>query len=256
MNQLQNAIAALKLAKEGGGENDREQYALAFDGLVVLSDKILRYDQKLNADEKVPTGDDYNTIVCALGLTAIQQADQSSIGKLWWSADDVAEAKKWEAEYLAKGAISVELKPESDRSVVDVIITLDRNRATEILGHAVGKEEWLDISEDSDRPNDGSPIADGKTTLERKAAAADDAALFMQELLDSVETLLGIANEYGTRTLVDLMYLQAAILDGGFIDQWQEESSAMEIASGLPSGERWAKFIKIEHMTQRETATS
>lgn len=75
-------------------------------------------------------------------------ADQQFIGKLWWNADDMTEAKQWATKYLAKGAISVELKPEDDRSVVSVIITLDRNRAKEILGHTVGKEEWLDIADD------------------------------------------------------------------------------------------------------------
>lgn len=77
-----------------------------------------------------------------------QQVSHECIGTLWWHADDMAEAKQWESKYLANGAISVELKPEDDRSVVNVIITLDRNRAKEILGHAVGEEEWLDISGD------------------------------------------------------------------------------------------------------------
>lgn len=90
--------------------------------------------------------------------------------------------------------------------------------------------------------------------IERKAAAADDATLFMQELLDSVESLTGIAKEHGARTLADLMYLQAAILEGGFIDHWPEESAAMKIASGLPSGERWAKFIKKDDCNEASQA--
>ena len=51
-------------------------------------------------------------------------------------------------------------------------------------------------------------------TQEQKAAAADDAVLFMRELLGSVDTLTGIAEEHGPRTLADLMYLHASILDG------------------------------------------
>ena len=74
------------------------------------------------------------------------------------------------------------------------------------------------------------------------------AGLFMQELLDSVASLSSIAEEHGARTLADLMYLQNAILNGGFIDHYPGESKVMEIASGLPSGERWSKFIEVEHM--------
>ena len=70
---------------------------------------------------------------------------------------------------------------------------------------------------------------------------------FFQELLDSSETLTGIAVEYGSRTLADLMYLQNAILVGGVIDCYSDESKVLEIVSALPSGEQWSKFIKEEH---------
>ena len=70
----------------------------------------------------------------------------------------------------------------------------------------------------------------------------------MRELLDSVETLTGIANEHGARSLADLMFLQQAILSGGFIDHYADESKVLEIAQGLPSGEQWVKFIKVEYM--------
>lgn len=74
------------------------------------------------------------------------------------------------------------------------------------------------------------------------------AALFFQELLDSVDTLAGIAAERGSRTLADLMYLQNAILSGGFIDHYPDESRVLEIASALPSGEQWSSFIKVEYL--------
>ena len=105
--------------------------------------------------------------------------------------------------------------------------------------------QWID--------GDGNPLVDGQTLIERKAARADDANMFMQELLDSVETLTDIANEYGTRTLVDVMYLHSAILIGDFIDHNSEESAVMDIANSLPTGERWVKFIKKEYMAQRRT---
>lgn len=105
--------------------------------------------------------------------------------------------------------------------------------------------QWLD--------GNGHPLEDGKTLIERKAAAADEANLFMQELTGSVGELIDIANEHGTRTLVDLMDLQAAILSNGVVDHGWPESSAMEIASSLPSGDRWLKFIQKECVAQRET---
>lgn len=74
---------------------------------------------------------------------------------------------------------------------------------------------------------------------------------FMQELLDSVETLSGIADQHGARTLADLMFLQNAILSGGFIDCYPGESKVRDIACGLPSGEQWTKFIKVEYMLLR-----
>lgn len=78
------------------------------------------------------------------------------------------------------------------------------------------------------------------------------AAKFFRELLDSVETLSGIAVEHGARTLADLMYLQNAILNGGFIDHYPDESKVLEIASALPSGEQWSRFIKVEYMLAAE----
>ena len=97
---------------------------------------------------------------------------------------------------------------------------------------------------------DGEPLVDGKTTEERKATGFDRARLFMQELLDSVETLTGIAEQYGARTLADLMYLHNSILSGGFIDHYPNESKGLDIARSLPSGEQWVKFIKVEYMIQ------
>lgn len=74
------------------------------------------------------------------------------------------------------------------------------------------------------------------------------AATFFRELLDSTETLTGIAEEHGARTLADLMYLQNAIANGGFIDHYPGESKVLDIVRGLPSGETWAKFITVEYL--------
>lgn len=70
-----------------------------------------------------------------------------TIGKLWWNADNIEEAQRWEQEYLTKGALLVELKPEEDRPIVTVLITLHKEQATAICGYEVEEEEWLDISD-------------------------------------------------------------------------------------------------------------
>ena len=81
------------------------------------------------------------------------------------------------------------------------------------------------------------------------ASGKTAATTYFQELLDSVETLTGVDEQHGSRTLADLMYLQNAILsDGGFIDHYPGESKVLEISSALPSGERWSKFISVEYL--------
>jgi hypothetical protein len=92
------------------------------------------------------------------------------------------------------------------------------------------------------------PSTAAKDDEEHQAQGHDRARLFMQELLDSVETLSGIAEQHGARTLADLMYLQNAILSGGFIDHYPGESKVLEIARDLPSGGQWSKFIAVEYL--------
>ena len=96
--------------------------------------------------------------------------------------------------------------------------------------------------------NPAPPSSASRDDEERKAQGHERASLFMRELLDSVETLSGIAEQHGARTLADLMYLQNAILSGGFIDHYPEESKVLEIASGLPSSGQWSKFIAAEYL--------
>lgn len=107
-----------------------------------------------------------------------------------------------------------------------------------------GESEWLD--------GDGSPLVDGLTVQERKAAAADAAGLFWDELLESFESLTNISEDHGPGTLADLMYLQAAILKSSSIDSYPVY--AADLVKTLPSGERWAKFMKPVNMVQRESS--
>ncbi len=75
------------------------------------------------------------------------------------------------------------------------------------------------------------------------------ATQFFAELLDSVESLTGIADEYGARTLADLMYLQNAILSGGFIESYSDESSVVEVVSVLSSAAQWLRCIQSSSHT-------
>lgn len=97
-----------------------------------------------------------------------------------------------------------------------------------------------------DRLNQTDFLQEGPRAF--RANNAESACLFMKELLDSVESLTAIAEQHGPRTLADLMYLQSAILEGGFIDHYPSESKALELVQHLPSGQRWAQHIKVQHM--------
>lgn len=88
-------------------------------------------------------------------------------------------------------------------------------------------------------------VFNGISRLVKTRSAVAKAERFMQELLDSVETLTSIAEQHGPRTLADLMYLHSAIVSGGFIDHYPDESAVLEIARGLPSGEKWAEYIDV-----------
>lgn len=86
----------------------------------------------------------------------------------------------------------------------------------------------------------------------RKTAETNgrEACQFMEELLDSEESLAAVGELYGPRTLADLMYLQNTVLTGGFIDVYPEESKVMEVVRDLPSGQKWTSFMKVEYMKQ------
>lgn len=70
------------------------------------------------------------------------------------------------------------------------------------------------------------------------------AAAFYDELLEACETLGAIAETHGQRTLVDLFYLQAALLTGATIDAWPE-SRVLEILQALPSSSTWLEHVRI-----------
>lgn len=74
---------------------------------------------------------------------------------------------------------------------------------------------------------------------------SERAAIFFAELLNSCESLEGIAKEFGLRTLADLMYLQNAILTAGQIDVWPGETRIGEVLQKLPSSGLWLTYTKL-----------
>ena len=89
-----------------------------------------------------------------------------------------------------------------------------------------------------------------KAVAEAKARVSsmghgERSAMFFAELLDSCESIEGIAEEFGQRTLADLMYLQNAILTAGQIDVWPGETRVGEVLQKLPSSGLWLSYTKL-----------
>lgn len=85
-------------------------------------------------------------------------------------------------------------------------------------------------------------------TQEQKAERFDLGRQFMSELLDSVETLTGVADEYGAQTLADLMYLHGAILADGFIDVSPQGSAVTLVIESLPCASTWKQFVQLDEL--------
>lgn len=69
---------------------------------------------------------------------------------------------------------------------------------------------------------------------------------FVRELLDEVEALSTVAEEYGTGALAFLFYLQAAILNDTFVEARQpDDAGLLALIGRLPSGVTWIKHIHV-----------
>ena len=76
-------------------------------------------------------------------------------------------------------------------------------------------------------------------------SGAELSARFFAELLDSVESLGGIQEQYADSTLTDLMYLQNAILTGQKVDFWPGETHVDKVLAKLPSADLWLSYHKL-----------
>ncbi|MFM0082902.1 hypothetical protein P0D72_29120 [Paraburkholderia sediminicola] len=78
-------------------------------------------------------------------------------------------------------------------------------------------------------------------SLGRHAAAGR----FSRELLDSVESLGALAELLGNEALVTLFYLQAAILNGTYVELDQRNADIAALLLTLPSAADWTKHIQM-----------
>ena len=157
-------------------------------------------------------------------------------------------------------AQTMALAMAQSEEVVDLHDLLDIKTTTKLpSGHTIEYVEWAEGAPDcflvdplkQDKTVDyaGSgwfgpdklPLVGGQTSTERKAQNAAQALKLMQEVLNSVETLTEVVNEYGVATLIDLLYLQQAILEDGFIAA--EHSTVNEFVAKLPSAPEWGAYI-------------
>ncbi|MDD2742037.1 MAG: hypothetical protein PHV02_07180 [Rhodocyclaceae bacterium] len=169
--------------------------------------------------------------------------------------------EKFTALLLASGAISIDHGP-----------LLTEWDSTEVNGdpeNEVFRASWTDGTCEYSEVLDEGGIADGwfddngrfvventegeKTEIRfyetnrlvKPFAGHKAADRFMQELLASVETLDGISEQYGARTLADLMYLNMAIADASFIEALPG-SGVLEVVNNLPSATQWREFIRFD----------
>lgn len=77
---------------------------------------------------------------------------------------------------------------------------------------------------------------------ESNVARAGLAARFFKELNAQHDSLCELAENFGTRTLSDLFYLHAALLEGGFIDA-HPDSSVLAVVDTLPGAQLWRHHI-------------
>ncbi len=87
-------------------------------------------------------------------------------------------------------------------------------------------------------------VAEGKARV-ANMVHGERAAMFFSELLDSCESIEGIAEEFGQRTLADLLYLQNAILTAEQIDVWPGETRVCDVIQKLPSSGLWLSYTKL-----------
>jgi len=98
-----------------------------------------------------------------------------------------------------------------------------------------------DVPADDPQERQAGLAVSSIVTLHRAAQASR----FVKELLASVKTLGGIAEEHGVDGLAFRFYLQAAILNGSFVEAHKAEAGPVELVKTLPSAGDWMKHIQF-----------
>lgn len=87
---------------------------------------------------------------CMVGdLTRITQNDMDralnrGTDRLWWIADNEAEADEWLKDLVSKGCTLVKKEAHAEGGRVDLVFSLNKARAIEVLGYVPDEEEWLE----------------------------------------------------------------------------------------------------------------
>ena len=70
-------------------------------------------------------------------------------------------------------------------------------------------------------------------------------ARFVTELLGEVESLGAVAEQYGVAALAVLFYLQAAVVNGSYVEADAPEMGVITLVKALPSADEWMKHVHI-----------
>ncbi len=151
--------------------------------------------------------------------------------------------------YALDGALSGkgDTTPEAvvARQLANVVSCIKDSNVRELVANKLLAGEALAIVEDGivNHAEDSQASAPEETSGNLGARLFD-------EILDNVETIAGIGEQYGQQTLVDLMYLLQVLArykpgDKEYIEQTCD-SRIVEFLKALPNGQEYLKFVSDE----------
>jgi len=124
----------------------------------------------------------------------------SKLGTLGWSAANVRDFLDEVAPVLVRGAVLTGLQVESDRGIVHYEITVERERAKEVLGYQPQEDEWLEMVEEALPWREH--LVSGQTLDEQVMPAGNSGAgREVEYLLLLLSSVANIAREGHTDTL-------------------------------------------------------